>query len=377
MGIGAAVASSAEMADYDGKFIFRAETTPVWEENMRSSKIIHIVSCHAEGEVGDVIVGGVTPPPGQTLWEQRKFVAQNKTLRDFVLNEPRGGVFRHINLLVPPKDPRATMGFIIMEPEDTPPMSGSNSICVSTVLLDSGIVPMVEPETRMVLEAPGGLVDVVASCRNGKAERITVTNVPSFADKLDVAIEVEGLGTVTVDTAYGGDSFVFADARALGFRVAPDEARELAETGIRITNAANEQLGFTHPDNPDWNHISFCQLTLPVEERDGALHGRNTVVIQPAKLDRSPTGTGCSARMALLHARGQIKMNQLFYGYSIINSRFDCRVVGQTTVGGRPAIIPEISGRAWITGTHQVMLDPDDPWPTGYRLGDTWPVITG
>jgi proline racemase len=340
---------------------------------MRSSKVIHIVSCHAEGEVGDVIVGGVAPPPGKTLWEQRRFIAEDQTLRNFVLNEPRGGVFRHINLLVPPKDPRATMGFIIMEPEDTPPMSGSNSICVSTVLLDTGIVPMQEPETRMVLEAPGGLVDVVALCRNGKAERITVTNVPSFAARLDAKLEVEGLGTLTVDTAYGGDSFVIADARSLGFSVTPDEARELAETGIRITRAANEQLGFSHPENPEWSHISFCQLTLPVEEREGLLHGRNTVVIQPAKLDRSPTGTGCSARLAVLHARGQIKPGQKFRGESIIGSHFDCQIVGETTVGGQAAIIPEISGRAWVTGTHQVMLDPTDPWPSGYRLADTWP----
>lgn len=340
---------------------------------MRTSKVIHIVSCHAEGEVGDVIVGGVAPPPGETLWEQRNFIARDKSLRDFVLNEPRGGVFRHINLLVPPKDPRAAMGFIIMEPEDTPPMSGSNSICVATVLLDSGIVPMQEPETRMMLEAPGGLVEVVASCRNGEAERIAVTNVPSFADRLDAKLEVEGLGTLSVDTAYGGDSFVITDARALGFSVTPDEARELAETGIRITRAANEQLGFSHPENPEWDHISFCQLTLPVEERDGALHGRNTVVIQPAKLDRSPTGTGCSARMAVLHARGLIKVGQRFSGHSIIGSTFECRIVRETTVAGRPAIVPEISGRAWITGTHQVMLDPADPWPAGYRLADTWP----
>ncbi|WP_378942194.1 proline racemase family protein [Mesorhizobium sp. ANAO-SY3R2] len=340
---------------------------------MRTSKVIHIVSCHAEGEVGDVIVGGVAPPPGATLWEQRRFIAEDKTLRNFVLNEPRGGVFRHVNLLVPPKDPRAAMGFIIMEPEDTPPMSGSNSICVSTVLLDSGIVPMQEPETRFTLEAPGGLVDVVATCRHGKAERIAVTNVPSFADKLDAKLEVEGLGTLTVDTAYGGDSFVITDARALGFAVTPDEARELAETGIKITRAANEQLGFSHPENPEWDHISFCQLTLPVEERDGVLHGRNTVVIQPAKLDRSPTGTGCSARMAVLHARGQMKVGQRFSGHSILDSTFDCRILGETTVGGRPAIVPEISGRAWIAGTHQLMLDPADPWPAGYRLADTWP----
>ena len=340
---------------------------------MRSSKVIHVISCHAEGEVGDVIVGGVAPPPGETLWEQRSHIATDQSLRNFMLNEPRGGVFRHVNLLVPPKDTRAAMGFIIMEPEDTPPMSGSNSICVATVLLDSGIVPMVEPETRMVLEAPGGLVEVVAHCRNGKAERIAVTNVPSFADKLDVALEVEGLGTITVDTAYGGDSFVITDARSLGFALTPDEARELAETGIRITKAANEQIGFSHPLNPDWDHISFCQLTLPVETKDGALHGRNTVVIQPAKLDRSPTGTGCSARMAILHARGQIAVGQRFVGHSIIGSTFDCSILSETSIAGRPAIVPQISGRAWITGTHQYMLDPADPWPDGYRLADTWP----
>ncbi|MEH6693133.1 MAG: proline racemase family protein [Pseudorhizobium pelagicum] len=340
---------------------------------MRSSKVIHVVSCHADGEVGDVIVGGVAPPPGETLWEQRSHIATDQSLRNFMLNEPRGGVFRHVNLLVPPKDPRATMGFIIVEPEDTPPMSGSNSICVATVLLDSGIVPMTEPETRMVLEAPGGLVEVVAHCRNGKAERIAVTNVPSFADKLDVALEVEGLGTITVDTAYGGDSFVITDARSLGFALTPNEARELAETGIRITKAANEQIGFSHPLNPDWDHISFCQLTLPVETKDGALHGRNTVVIQPAKLDRSPTGTGCSARMAILHARGQIAVGQRFVGHSIIGSTFDCSILSETSIAGRPAIVPQISGRAWITGTHQYMLDPADPWPDGYRLADTWP----
>src|SRR5689334_3575727 len=190
---------------------------------MRSSKIIHVVTCHAEGEVGDVIVGGVAPPPGETLWEQSRFIARDQGLRNFVLNEPRGGVFRHVNLLVPARDPRAQIGFIIMEPEDTPPMSGSNAICVATVLLDAGIVAMTEPETHRVLEAPGGLVEVVAQCRQGKAERSTLRNVPSFADRLGAALEVAGLGTLTVDTAYGGDSFVIVDAHRLGFQLRPDE----------------------------------------------------------------------------------------------------------------------------------------------------------
>src|SRR5579883_3538698 len=202
---------------------------------MRSSKLIHIVGCHAEGEVGDVIVGGVAPPPGETIWEQSRFIARDQTLRNFLLNEPRGGVFRHFNLLVPPKNPRALMGWIIMEPADTPPMSGSNSICVATVLLETGIVPMQEPETRLILEPPGGLIEIVAACRGGKAERISVRNVPSFADRLDARLEVEGLGVLTVDVAYGGDSFVIVDAHALGFRIAPDEARDLAELGVKIT----------------------------------------------------------------------------------------------------------------------------------------------
>jgi trans-L-3-hydroxyproline dehydratase len=342
---------------------------------MRSSKTIHVISCHAEGEVGDVIVGGVAPPPGETLWAQSRFIARNKTLRDFMLNEPRGGVFRHVNLLVPPKDPRAQMGFIIMEPEDTPPMSGSNSICVATVLLDSGILPMQEPQTRLMLEAPGGLIEVVAECRNGKAERISVQNVPSFADKLDAPLEVEGFGALKVDIAYGGDSFVIVDAATLGFAIRPDEARDLAEAGIKITAAANAQLGFTHPENAEWDHISFCQFAGSLTLEEGVLTGPNAVVVRPGKIDRSPTGTGCSARMAALHARGQMKVGDLYRARSIIGSTFDCRIAAEARVAGRAAILPVISGRAWITGTHQHMLDPADPWPAGYRLADTWPRL--
>jgi proline racemase len=291
-----------------------------------------------------------------------------------VLNEPRGGVFRHVNLLVPPKDPRARTGWIVMEPADTPPMSGSNSICVATVLLDTGIVPMVEPETRFAIEAPGGIVEITAECRAGKAQRITVRNVPSFADKLDAKLEVAGLPTLTVDTAYGGDSFVLVDARALGFALAPDEARDLAETGLKITRAADEQLGFRHPELPEWNHLSFCQFAAPLEYEQGVPVGRNAVAIRPGKIDRSPCGTGCSARLAVLHAKGVLKVGDRFTGRSIIDSEFRCRIEAEARVGAFPAIVPSLSGRAWITGTHQHMLDPDDPWPAGYRLSDTWPM---
>lgn len=341
---------------------------------MRSSKVIHIISCHAEGEVGNVIVGGVAPPPGDTLWQQARWIDDDQNLRQLVLNEPRGGVFKHINLLVPAKNPDAAQGFIIMEPEHTPPMSGSNSICVSTVLLDTGLIPMQEPITEFNLEAPGGLVKVKAYCENGKAQSIQVNNVASFADQLDVPLEVPGVGTLTVDTAYGGDSFVIVDAQTLGFDVKPDEAGDIAAIGVKITAAANEQLGFNHPTNPDWSHISFCQVARPLEFENGVAISRNSVVIDPGKVDRSPTGTGCSARMAVLHAKGKLGVGDRLIGRSIIGSQFDCAIVEETTVGNKKAIIPSIRGRAWITGTHQVMLDPEDPWPEGYRLSDTWPV---
>ena len=341
---------------------------------MRSRQTIHLVSCHAEGEVGNVIVGGVSPPPGASLWAQSRWVEENQELRHFVLNEPRGGVFKHANLLVPARDPQARQGFIIMEPEHTPPMSGSNSICVATVLLDTGMIEMQEPVTEFNLEAPGGLVPVRAYCEDGKAQSIEVHNLPSFAHRLDCDLEVEGLGTLTVDIAYGGDSFVLVDAARLGFEIKPDEARDLAETGARITRAANQQLDFEHPSNPDWAHISFCEFGLPIFEENGIKVSKNTVAIDPGKLDRSPCGTGCSARMAVLYARGQMRVGEPMIGRSIIDSRFDCSIVEETRVGDKTAILPSIRGRAWITGTHQLMLDPEDPWPGGYRVSDTWPI---
>ena len=340
---------------------------------MRSTKTIHVVSCHAEGEVGDVIVGGVAPPPGNTLWEQRNWIEKDQTLRNFVLNEPRGGVFRHANLLVPPKHPDAQMGWIIMEPEHTPPMSGSNSICVATVLLETGILPMQEPVTEIVLEAPGGLVRVSAQCHAGKAQSVTVQNLPSFVGEIGAVLEIPDIGKIRVDTAYGGDSFVVVEANDFGLSLKAEEARKISELGVKITNAANEQLTFLHPENPEWTHFSFCLFAGEIERERKQLATRSAVSIQPGKVDRSPTGTATSARMALLHATGQMAESDSLSVSSILGSQFQGRISGTTSVGGKPAIIPEITGRAWITGIHQHMLDPEDPWPTGYRLSDTWP----
>ncbi len=338
---------------------------------MRTSRVVHTVSCHAAGEVGDVIVGGVAPPPGATIWEQSRFIANDGELRSFMLNEPRGGVFRHVNLLVPPVDPTADMGFIIMEPEHTPPMSGSNSMCVATVLLETGIVPMREGVMSLRLEAPGGVIDVQAECREGKVERVTITNVPSFVGELDSQLDVEGFGSLRVDTAFGGDSFVMVDAADLGFTIEPSEAADLASVGIAITRAANEQLSFSHPEK-EWRHFSFCQIASPLARDDHGFTMRNTVVIDPGKLDRSPTGTGVSARMAVLAARGQMKVGEKLTMTSIIGSVFVGEIAELTEIAGQTAIKPTVSGQAWITGTHQHTLDPTDPWPAGYRLGDTW-----
>ncbi len=337
---------------------------------------LQIVGCHAEGEVGDVIVGGVAAPPGETLWEQRSFIARDQTLRNFVLNEPRGGLFRHVNLLVPAIDPTADIGFIIMEPADTPPMSGSNSMCVANVVLETGIVPMTEPVTELRLEAPAGVVAVRADCADGKVRRISVENVPSFAHQRDVMLDVAGLGELRVDTAFGGDSFVLVDASDLGVSIVPEAGRALVDIGMRVVDAANEQLGFEHPEN-DWDHISFCQIAGPLTEGVNGFEMTSTSVIQPGKLDRSPTGTGVSARLGLLHDQGRARTGDRLLMRSVIGSEFGGEIVRETTVGSgsseRAAVVPRISGRAWITGRYEHELDPTDPWPAGYRVGDTWP----
>ena len=341
---------------------------------MVSIKTVHVVSAHAEGEVGDVIIEGVEPPPGKTLWEQSRWIAKDQVLRNFVLNEPRGGVFRHVNLLVPPKNPKASAAFIIMEPEDTPPMSGSNSICVATVLLDHGLITMEEPVTNFFLEAPGGLVKVKALCKNGKAERIFVQNLPSFGYKLDTKLELEGYGSISADTAFGGDSFVIVDAKKLGFSIDPSEAAELARLGAKITDAATEQIGFRHPTITDWAHYSFCQFSRKQDQSNDCISFKSAVSVKPGKIDRSPTGTALSAKMAVLESRGEMKVGQKIKAISIIGSSFEGKIIEKCNLNGTSAIIPEISGRGWITGLHQHTLEPTDPWPEGYKLSDTWGV---
>jgi proline racemase len=338
---------------------------------VRVRRTIEVIGCHAGGEIGNVVVGGVLPPPGKTVFEQMQALARDDSLRRLLLREPRGSVAVHANLIVPPTRDDCDAGYIIMEPTEYPAMSGSNTMCVATVLLETGMVEMREPETTLRLEAPAGVVEVTARCENGKCESVELTNVPCFVEHLDASLEVDGLGTLTVDVAFGGMWYAIADAHALGFDLQPSEARELSAVGERIRAAAHEQLSCVHPENSAISGVSIVEIAEPWQGVGRV--SKNAVVVAPGRLDRSATGTGLSARMAALHARGELYVGDSMSHASVIGSTFDGRVVSETTVGGRPAIVPAIRGSAWITGITQVLVDPTDPFPEGYLLSDTWP----
>jgi proline racemase len=338
---------------------------------MRVTRTITVVGCHAGGEVGNVVVGGVLPPLGETVFERMLALEADDSLRRLLLREPRGSVATHANLIVPTSNRECAAGFVIMEPTEYPAMSGSNTICVTTVLLETGMVEMQEPETVFNLEAPAGVVEVRAQCRDGKCESVELTNVPSFAAHLDAPLEVEGVGTLTVDVAFGGMWYAIADARELGFALEPSEARDLSDTGELIRLAAREQLPCVHPENDAIAGVSIVQIAEPWQGVDAT--SKNAVVVSPGRLDRSATGTGLSARMSALHARGDMRVGDAMTHASVLGTTFDGRIVSETSVGDTPAIVPAIRGSAWITGITQVLVDPTDPFPEGYLLSDTWP----
>jgi proline racemase len=339
---------------------------------MRTSRVITVVGCHAGGEVGNVIVGGVLPPPGATVFEQMQALRSDDRLRRLLLREPRGNVAFHVNLVVPATRDDCDAGFIIMEPTEYAAMSGSNTICVATVLVETGIVEMREPETTLRLEAPAGVVEVTAVCRDGSCESVEFRNVACFADALDRGLEVEGVGSITVDVAFGGMWYAIADATELGFALEPAEARDLSLMGERIRAAAAEQISCAHPENPEIAGVSIVQIAGPWQGVGET--SRNAVVVAPGRLDRSATGTGLSARMAALHARGLMAVGDRMTHASVIGSTFEGSIVSEVAVGTTTGVIPSIRGSAWITGVQQVFVDPRDPFPEGYVLTDTWGV---
>lgn len=340
---------------------------------MRWSRTLNVVDCHAEGEVGRVITGGVPHVPGETMFDKRVYLETHlDDIRRMVLFEPRGAVWHNANIILPSNHPEADMGYVILETTEYPAMSGSNTICVATVLLETGILPMVEPHTDLVLESPAGLIRVRCACSGGKVTSVRLVNQPAFVYHLDAMIEVPGVGSIKVDVAYGGMTYAITDAAALGFAITPDEARDLCALGERIKQAAVDQLPVGHPENPGIPGITNTEFVGPIRQEGDTLISRNTVVVRPGRCDRSPCGTGCSARLAVMHAKGQITVGQTFIHESITGSRFTCAIDGLTRVGPYDAVIPAVAGQAWITGLYQMGMDPTDPYQQGFTLSDTW-----
>lgn len=342
---------------------------------MKLSRMITVVGAHAEGEPNEVITGGVLNIPGATMFEKARWLeAEGDDLRAFLLHEPRGKVSQCTNLVLPSNHPEAQAGYVIIEPASYPPMSGTNTICTATVLLETGMIPMVEPVTELVLEAPGGLIRLSAECADGKVTSVTFRNLPSFVLHRDAVIEVEGHGSLRVDVAYGGMLYVLADAADCGFSITPDEAADLSAVGEKVKRAAAEQLSAVHPENPAIHTVNQTLWAGPLRVENGVRTARNGVIVSPGRLDRSPCGTGTCARLALLHARGEIAAGETFIHESIIGTKFAGRIFATGRTGGIADVSVEITGRAWITAFHQYVLDPSDPFPTGYTLSDTWPV---
>jgi proline racemase len=350
---------------------------------MRFDRMITAVEAHAGGEPGRVITGGVIDVPGGTMFAKMQHLHRHRDeIRKLMLREPRGYPGLCCNILLPPTDPAADAAFVIMEQVEYPPMSGSNTICVTTVLLETGLLPMHEPETKLTLEAPAGLIEVVAACENGKVTGVTFRNRPAFAAHLDAEIDVPTLGKVTVDVAYGGMWYVLVDAAQVGLEIAPARGAEIVRLGELIKAAAREQLPVVHPENQDIAGISILEFTAP-PTLPGA-DAKNTVVISTGSfdwndpstwtgvLDRSACGTGTCARMAVMHAKGQLPIGRDFVHESILGTTFTGRLLEATTVGPYAAVIPTITGQAWIYGLSTYLVDPSDPFQEGFTIGDIW-----
>jgi proline racemase len=350
---------------------------------MRLARMLQAVDLHAAGEPGRVIVGGVLDVPGATMFEKMRHLAEHGDgLRRLMLREPRGYPASNCNLILPTTHPDAQAGYVIMEHVEYPGMSGTNTICVVTTLLETGMLRMTEPVTELALEAPAGLIRVSATCAGGKVTGVTFRNVPAFATHLDTPVEVPTLGTVTVDVAYGGMFYVIADAERFGLRLTPDEGRDITRITELIKAAAAEQLPVVHPEQPGFAGITIGELTGPAH--DPANSSRNAVTVSTGTvdfanpstwtgaIDRSPCGTGTCARMAVLHAKGRLRVGEAFRHEGILGTVFTGRLVEETTVGRYQAVVPTITGTAWITGFASYVVDPSDPFPEGFTVRDIW-----
>ena len=352
---------------------------------MTFKKMITAVDTHA-GEPMRVITGGVPHIPGATVLEKMKWLeTEGDDLRLMMLREPRGYPAVCCNLIVPPCHPEADAGFIVMEQTEYPPMSGGNTISVATVLLETGILPMHEPVTELTLESPAGLIRIKADCINGKVINVTFENVPAFAVHLDAEIDVKGLGKVTVDVSWGGMFYVIADAGQFdGLTLDVPNGRRITSISSRLTAAAAEQLPVVHPENPEFKNVTVSQISGPATHPNADLKNAVTVATGPldwdkpetwtGALDRCPCGTGTCAKMAVLYAKRELQLNRDFRHEGLLGTIFTGRLFRETTIGSYKAVVPTLSGQAWITGFNTYVLDPADPFPEGFRMGDIWPM---
>ena len=350
---------------------------------MRSTRMITAVEAHAEGEVGRVITGGMPKLTGNSVFEMMQDMAQNHDdIRTLMLQEPRGNPAICCNVLVPPCHPSADAGLIIMEQSEYPAMSGSNVICAVTVLLETGVVPMVEPITKLVLEVPAGLIEVKASCAAGKVERVEFLNVPAFATHLDVPLEVPGFGDIKVDIAWGGMFFVMAEAAQFGIDPIAKQGAAIVRACEAMRDAAVRKYPVIHPDNPEIQGPTISALIA--DPIDPGTDGRGAMVLSSGPfdpdnsgaisgaLDRSPCGTGTCAKMAVRYAKGLLEVGETYVNAGPLGTTFVGRVERTTKVGSYGAIIPSLSGQGWISGVSQYLLDPTDPFPAGFKVGDIW-----
>lgn len=336
---------------------------------MRWKQTLQLAEVHCEGEIGKVITGGVLGIPGASMLDKMNYINEvDDSLRRLVTLEPRGCLQMSVNLLLPPTRPEAHAGFIVLQADKAHPMSGSNCICVVTALLELGMVPMQEPETTVVLDTPAGLVTARARCADGRCLSVSLDMVPAFVEHLDLAIETEQFGTLKIDVAFGGVYYALIDVAQTGLSIAPEHARALADAGVALKEVINRQLDIQHPLLPSVNEVAYVMFRNRLDDRTY----QTCTTLPPGRVDRSPCGTGSSANLATLAARGLVQAGDQLVSRSTIGGQFQVELLGHGEVGGRPAVLPRVTGRAWLYGLQQLGVDPDDPLAAGFMLSDTW-----
>lgn len=336
---------------------------------MTFDKELDILLVHCQGESGNVLLNGAPEIPGATILDKMNHLNDvDPSLRLFLTREPRAQVVHTTNLLLAPTRPDADAAFIVLQPDRAHPMSGSNCICVVTALLETGRVKMVEPQTIVRLDTATGLIVARARCENGRCLSVSLDNVPAFVQQLDAAIDTPKWGSIKGDIAFGGVFYAQIDVDQVGLRIVPEAARALAETGTEIKSLLADQVAVDHPEIPGLNEIAYVMFRE--YQADGSVVTCTT--LKPGRVDRSPCGTGSSANLAILHARGRAKTGDSCVSRSIIGGTFTSEILGETTVGGRPAVMPRITGQGYVFGRQQLRLDPKDPFAQGFALSDTW-----